>query len=107
MTLYQVITIATLSGFSFGSEISVIVAIMTEMPWLAVLMLMFRSIHFMATAFLILVLFGSETRRDNFRQHGSEFLNEAASWATFLNYSFTKSYISSTASILILCAFLT
>ena len=56
-------TIAPLPGFSFCSDIILIIGIMTKYPAVSAVMVVFRLLHAATTLFLLMVLFGSKSSK--------------------------------------------
>ena len=102
---FQVLIKAALPGLAFGSEVVLMIGIMPVSPGLGGTMLVFRLVHIVSTLFLCVALFGSESTRKYLSTHGSQALQEAASWSEHFHYDFAKSNIPITGMMLILCAF--
>ena len=77
---------------------------MPEMPSLAILMLVFRLTHVVATTLLMIVLFGSTSVIEYMSKHQSAMMNKVASWRGLLHYDFVKANITMTGVTLFLCA---
>ena len=103
LSLYQVVTIAPLPGYSFCSDIILIIGIMTEYPAVSAVMVVFRLLHAAATLFLLTVLFGSKSSKEYLSKHNYTFLREAASWSELFHYDFARINISITGVVLMLC----
>ena len=103
LSLYQVVTIAPLPGYSFCSDIILIIGIMTEYPAVSAVMVVFRLLHAAATLFLLMVLFGSKSSKEYLSKHNYTFLREAASWSELFHYDFARINISITGVVLMLC----
>ena len=61
-------------------------------------------VHIVATLFLSLVLFGSESTRNYLSTRGSPALEKVASWSQHFHYDFAKSNIPVIGIVLVLCA---
>ena len=97
----QVLLKSSLPGFSFISEILLIVAIYLagDAPVLANLMLFFRLIHAFATAFVFLSLFGTRTILTNTKK----IIPHIDSWRKDFDYDYAKRRIHILSVITLLC----
>ena len=99
LKLWQVVLKSALPGFSFGSEMVLLIAIFSERSSLGVVMVIFRLLHVFATVFFLIALFGS-LETETFLQ---KVLSDASNWKAALNKVFAASNIPIVGAILLLC----
>lgn len=94
----QVILKSGLPGFSFGSEMVLVIGILYERPNIALVMFIFRFLHIFATSFVLVCLFGPK----KCLAHISRFIDPYL-WKRSFNYDFAKLHLPLTGAIIILC----
>ena len=88
-------------GLSFGSEVFLIIGMMIELPSLAIVMFVFRSLHFLGCLSLVIVIFGPL----HVAQGMERVIPGASTLRDSLNVQFSVANIPFVGILLILCMF--